>query len=70
MNYDNLTDAELIQLFKLERAEQSERAKKNLFDFGTLMYEDFSNDWFHMKYYEILDKFAKGTISGEYAILI
>ncbi len=57
-----LTDIQLSELLQLRNLHGAEKARTNLFDFGLMLYDDFSDNWFHKKYYAVLDKFAKGII--------
>ena len=53
---------EKIKLIQLKKEKRKRRARNNLLAFAMYTYPKFQATWFHKKYYNILDLFAKGVI--------
>lgn len=54
--------ADKIKLIKLKIEKKKRQARTNLLAFAMYTYSKFQATWFHKRYYNILDLFAKGKI--------
>ena len=59
-----LSDVELIELEELQREVEIEDSRESILNFTSFTFKKFKPVWFHLKYYEILDKFCKKEIKN------
>lgn len=57
-----ITDAELLELERLLELQQIENSRNSLLDFTEYTFDKFEPTDFHITYYNLLDRFAKGQI--------
>lgn len=64
MNTDNLSDDELIKLYKIIREEEIEEARSSLLKQTKYIDQSIDETHFHKTYYKVLDLFANNTINN------